>query len=194
MSEFHDKSRPQISVSMEDVEDAPSPMATALVEIAADLSDCARSCRTGSNDATKDEAFRKLYVDLEHFRGQAAFIQTRPLFIDLILLVDRIESNLRPVEHGWHRRGRKPCSPRSATNCSRSWRGAAWSRWCARTTRAFDPHLQRAIRVEPTSLPSEHNLTQFVRRGYQADGQLLRPEDVVVLRHTPPAPTEQLLL
>jgi molecular chaperone GrpE len=175
---------------MEGVEDAPSPMAAALVEIAADLTGLREIVRDRLQyDVTKDEAFRKLYVDLEHFRGQAAFIQTRPLFIDLILLIDRVESNLL-VSTGAEQETLLTTIRDELLEILA--RRSVEPVVCEQTA-AFDPHVQRAIRVEPTSLASEHNLTQFVRRGYQADGQLLRPEDVVVLRHTPPAPTEQTL-
>jgi molecular chaperone GrpE len=191
MSEFHDKSGTSYQCGcMEDVEDAPSPMAAALVEIAADLTGLREIVQDRLQyDATKDEAFRKLYVDLEHFRGQAAFIQTRPLFIDLILLIDRVESNLL-VPTGAEQETLLTTIRDELLEILA--RRSVEPVVCEQTA-AFDPHVQRAIRVEPTSLASEHNLTQFVRRGYQADGQLLRPEDVVVLRHTPPAPTEQTL-
>jgi molecular chaperone GrpE len=177
-------------VLSEDVEDAPSATATALVEIAADLSDLRQIVHARlQHDTTKDEAFRKLYVDLEHFRGQAAFVHTRPLYIDLILLVDRLESTL-------------PGAPTAETaSLLTSIRDELLEILARRSVEpvvtehraAFDPHLQRAIRVEPTAVASEHNLTQFVRRGYQANGLLLRPEDVVVLRHSPAQPTEQVL-
>jgi molecular chaperone GrpE len=191
MSEFHDNSGTSYQCEcMEGVEDAPSPMAAALVEIAADLTGLREIVRDRLQyDVTKDEAFRKLYVDLEHFRGQAAFIQTRPLFIDLILLIDRVESNLL-VSTGAEQETLLTTIRDELLEILA--RRSVEPVVCEQTA-AFDPHVQRAIRVEPTSLASEHNLTQFVRRGYQADGQLLRPEDVVVLRHTPPAPTEQTL-
>ena len=193
MSEFHDKSRPgSQSEAMDEVDDAP--LAAALVEIAADLTDLRVIVQDRlRNDATKDEAFRKLYVDLEHFRGQAAFIQTRPLFIDLILLIDRVESNMHPST-----RAHKPETETLLVTIRDELLEILARRsvepLVCEPSAAFDPHLQRAIRVEPTSSPLEHNLTQFVRRGYMADGQLLRPEDVVVLRHTPPPPTEHTLL
>jgi molecular chaperone GrpE len=162
-------------------------MATTLVEMAADLSSLREVVQERLQyDATKDEAFRKLYIDLDHFRGQAAFVQTRPLYIDLILLVDRVESTLPAA-----------ATPETGTLLT-TIRDELLEILARRSVEpvicapgaAFDPHLQRAIRVEPTSLLSEHNLTQFVRRGYHANGQLLRPEDVVVLRHSPPAQPE----
>jgi molecular chaperone GrpE len=174
---------------MQDVEDAP--LAAALVEIAADLTGLREIVQHRLQyDATKDEAFRKLYVDLEHFRGQAAFIQTRPLLIDLILLIDRVESNL-----GTHTRETETLLMTIRDELLEILARRSVEPVACEANAAFDPHLQRAIRVEPTLVAEEHNLTQFVRRGYQADGQLLRPEDVVVFRHTPPpAPTEQRLL
>jgi molecular chaperone GrpE len=179
---------------MEDVEDAPSPMAAALGEIAADLTGLREIVQDRLQyDATKDEAFRKLYVDLEHFRGQAAFLQTRPLYIDLILLIDRVESNLLPSTAADTAERETLLTTIRDELLEILARRSVEPVVCEQSA-AFDPHVQRAIRVVPTSLPAEHNLTQFVRRGYLADGQLLRPEDVVVLRHTPPAPTEQTLL
>jgi molecular chaperone GrpE len=183
-----------------DVEDPPSPVATALAEIAADLSGLRETVHERLQyDATKDEAFRKLYIDLEHFRGQAAFVQTRPLYIDLILLVDRVEGSL-VASTGAAKGETKTSTPRSEAERGllTSIRDELLEILARRSVEpvvceqgaAFDPHVQRAIKVEPTSMPAEHNLTHFVRRGYQADGQLLRPEDVVVLRHTPTPPPE----
>ena len=113
----------------------------------------------------------------------------RPLYIDLILLVDRVEVSLLAASGA----GKAAIETLLATI-----RDELLEILARRSVEpvvcepgaAFDPHLQRAIRVEPTALSADHNLTQLVRRGYLADGQLLRPEDVVVLRHSPPAPTE----
>ena len=117
----------------------------------------------------------------------------RPLLVDIILLIDRVESNLPPSSTAGSAETQTLLATIRDELLEILARRSVEPVVCEQSA-AFDPHVQRAIRVEPTSLPSEHNLTQFVRRGYQADGQLLRPEDVVVLRHTPPAPTEQTLL
>jgi len=114
----------------------------------------------------------------------------RPLLVDIILLIDRVESNLPPSSTAGNAETQTLLATIRDELLEIPARRSVEPVVCEQHV-AFDPRLQRAIRVEPTSLPSEHNLTQFVRRGYQADGQLLRPEDVVVLRHTPPAPTEQ---
>ena len=40
-----------------------------------------------SYDAEKEEAFSRLYKDLEHFRGEALAERLRPVLLDLILLL-----------------------------------------------------------------------------------------------------------
>jgi molecular chaperone GrpE (heat shock protein) len=117
----------------------------------------------------------------------------RPLLVDIILLIDRVETNLPPSSTTGSAETQTILATIRDELLEILARRSVEPVVCVENA-AFDPHLQRAISVEPTSRPSEHNLTHFVRRGYQADGQLLRPEDVVVLRHTPLAETEPTLL
>lgn len=131
-------------------------------------------------DATKEEAFQRLYEDLEQFRGEASFVQTRPLYLDLVLLLDRLHGSVEPwrehspqvadflvsledeVEEILARRGVLPLSA---------------------SGRSFDPAQHRVIQIEETEDPAEHNsIARVVRRGYEWNDRLLRAEEVVVRR------------
>jgi molecular chaperone GrpE len=134
-------------------------------------------------DATKEEAFSQLYNDLNHFRGQSGLLQARPLYIDLILLLDRLENSLQE----WRSAG-------AVVNLLASFHEEILEILARRNIQqivpldtTFDPKIQRAIAIEPITDPSEHNMiARVARRGYEAEGQVLRAEEVVVRRYARP--------
>src|SRR5581483_11953555 len=48
-------------------------------------------------DRVKEEAFNRLYAEVEEVRQERSFQQLRPLLMDLILLYDRIEMGIRHI-------------------------------------------------------------------------------------------------
>ena len=69
----------------------PRQVLDALSDLATDLSSLKRTVEDRlSYDKAKEEAFDRLYADLENLKKNAAFEQIRPLYMDLILLFDRI--------------------------------------------------------------------------------------------------------
>ncbi|MBA4495793.1 nucleotide exchange factor GrpE [Paenactinomyces guangxiensis] len=135
-----------------------------------------------SYDKTKEAAFDKLYKEMEELKQDQELNQLRPLYIDLILHFDRMESIYR---HGsvspelteilktlsgelieiLYRRGVEPLYTQSDY---------------------FDPKTQQAVKVEPTSNPAEDNkIVGIVRHGFKYKEVILRPIEVVVKKYQP---------
>jgi molecular chaperone GrpE len=131
-------------------------------------------------DATKEEAFRRLYEDLEQFRGESSFVQTRPLYLDLVLLLDRLDASVEP----WRERSPEAAdflvSLAEEVEEILARRGVLPLPACGG---AFNPAQHRVVQVEETDDPEEHNsIARVVRRGYEWNDRLLRAEEVVVRR------------
>jgi molecular chaperone GrpE len=130
-------------------------------------------------DEAKADVLRRAYQDLEDARRHATRLEWRPLYLDLILLLDRVENGVA------------------------AWTGTPAVEDFVSTVRdeiveilarqgvvpvvsvdtRFDPHRQRALSVAPTDDPTvDHAVLSVVRRGYECDGFVLRPEEVVVAR------------
>jgi molecular chaperone GrpE (heat shock protein) len=129
-----------------------------------------------SYDDTKEEAFRQLYEDLERFRALAGAAQNKPVLIDVILLLDRVEKGVEAkpedefvasirdeLSELLARRGVSAISPPGD---------------------GFDPQLQRAVGTRPTRDEAAHNtVAEVARTGYEYEGQVLRAAEVIVYRH-----------
>jgi molecular chaperone GrpE (heat shock protein) len=133
-------------------------------------------------DKTKEEAFERLYGELDQVKRNTAFEAIRPLYMDLILLYDRIDNARRDLRE------------RSGADVSQFLGSIAEELLEVLYRREvevmdgsptlFDPTLQRAIGSEPTPVEAEHNqVCRIVRRGFRHGGRVLRPEEVVVKRH-----------
>ena len=67
---------------------------TSLDQLAADLSAIKRDIAERIRyDLAKEEAFDRLYRQLDELRSEREFDQLRPLYLDLILFFDRIEQS-----------------------------------------------------------------------------------------------------
>lgn len=122
-------------------------------------------------------SLRQLTDELAQARRQ----ELRPLYLDMILLLDRVENGLSAwrdapaveefvatvrdeIAEILARRGVTPVTAPDA--------------W-------FDPKLQRAVKAIPTQNPEEdRRVVEIVRRGYECDGYILRPEEVIVSRYS----------
>jgi molecular chaperone GrpE len=134
-----------------------------------------------SYDKAKEDAFEKLYVELEELKRNSVFEQLRPLFIDFILLFDRLE-NVRNEVSGSNG------VPKTVGDIVRTVSEELVEILYRReielvktTSDLFDPSLQQAIGTEPTTVESENNrVARVIRRGFRYRNRLLRPEEVIV--------------
>lgn len=133
-------------------------------------------------DETKEEAFRRLYSDLETFKQWATAYQFRPLYLDIILLMDRLD-----ILIGSHRAEDPCCAALTSVHAELSEilarRGVNES---MSVSNLFDPKLQHAVDVAQTEDSEQHHtVAQVLRPGYETEGGILRPADVVVRKYIP---------
>jgi molecular chaperone GrpE (heat shock protein) len=127
-------------------------------------------------DAAKEEAFRQLYEDLERFRSLASEAQYKPILIDIILLLDRLEKGIEAQPEDAFL-----ASIRDELSEILARRGVSAM---SSMEERFDPLRQRAVGVRPAADSLSHNtVAEVARTGYECDGQILRAAEVIVYRH-----------
>ncbi|SHF08898.1 GrpE protein [Seinonella peptonophila] len=134
-----------------------------------------------SYDKTKEMAFDRLYQEMEELKQEQTFNELRPLYIDLILLIDRMEQ----IEFDLEENG--AASP-EVENIMVTLKNEVLEILYRRgveqiehTPEYFDPTFQKVVDTEPTYNPSEDNLVVGIRRdGYRFQDMVLRPEEVVI--------------
>ena len=132
-----------------------------------------------AKDATKEKAFDYLYGELETVKQNSSFERFKPLYLDLILLFDRVD---------------RVCLGQTAVSGGEMYNFLLTLReellevlyrqnieLVSSDGKAFDPTQQRAISTETTEVKAENNqLAEIVRRGFRYQNRLLRPEEVIV--------------
>jgi molecular chaperone GrpE len=132
-------------------------------------------------DQVKEEAFDRLYAEVEEVRQDRAFQQLRPVLIDLILLYDRIEQGIQQIRE-------LEASLPGVVQLLKSFRDEVLEilyrqdvEMIVVASPTFDRTLQQAIKIEPTALIDEHNhVACVIRRGFRYRNRILRPEEVIV--------------
>ena len=132
-------------------------------------------------DRVKEEAFDRLYAEVEEVRQERSFQQLRPLLMDLILLYDRIELGIRQMQE---LEGSMP----GVAQLLKSFRDEVLEILYRRDVEAivvgsstFDRSLQQVIKLQPTAFAREHNqVVRVVRRGFRYRNRVLRSEEVIV--------------
>lgn len=131
-------------------------------------------------DETKERLFDKLYAELEALKKNSAFEDLRPLYMDLILLFDRIEHVRRDASEA------STSYPEFLKTISDEVLEILYRRDVEvihNDNTLFDPSIQRAVAVEPTEQETENNaVVRIVRSGFRHKDRLLRPEEVIVRR------------
>lgn len=135
-------------------------------------------------DKTKEQAFERLYEEMDQMKQDQELTNLRPLYIDLILLHDRMEMIYKDgAENGslspevadllkslngelmeiLYRRGVEPIFLESIT---------------------FDPRYQEVVQVIPTEIREEDNeIAAVVRNGFRYKDVILRPAKVIIKKH-----------
>ncbi len=138
------------------------------------------------NDKTKEAAFERLYQEMDELKQDRELNQLRPLYIDLILLIDRMNNIYKEkVNNG-------SASP-EITNLLESLSHELIEILYRRSVELivcpspiFDPSKQQVIGVVQTSNPQEDNyVVEVVRHGFKYKDVLLRPEEVVIKKYKP---------
>jgi molecular chaperone GrpE len=132
-------------------------------------------------DHVKEEAFDRLYAEVEEVRQERSFQQLRPLLMDLILLYDRIEQGIQQM---YELEG----NSLGVIHLLTSFRDEVLEILYRRDVEmivvgsiAFDRTLQQVMKLQPTALAEEHNqVARVVRRGFRYRNRILRSEEVIV--------------
>lgn len=139
-----------------------------------------------SYDKAKEQAFERLYQEMDELKQDQELAKLRPLYIDLILFHDRMESIYKnAIESGM-------LSP-ELQDLLKSLNGELMEILYRRgvepilfTSCTFDPKIQEVVRVEPTDNPAEDNLIiDIVRHGFKYKDVILRPTKVVIKKYQP---------
>ena len=137
-------------------------------------------------DKAKESAFERLYAELDELKRDSAFNQLRPLYADLILLFDRIDN----LSEGQHHDDIPAADYLITLKTFRDeLRELLYRRGVEiiRTDQTkFDCTWQRAVGTEDTIHDQEDSyVSRVVRKGFTAEGRLIRPEEVIVKRFKP---------
>lgn len=137
-------------------------------------------------DSAKEEAFDYLYKELDDLKKNAAFDQVRPLYIDLILLFDRIESIRKDIDLSSPSTISLPETFKTLNDELLEILLRRGVELIKTSAGPFNPKCQQAIATQPTSLESEDSLVaSVVRRGFRYGDRIIRPEEVVVNKYEP---------
>jgi molecular chaperone GrpE len=136
-----------------------------------------------SYDKTKEAAFDRLYQEMEELKHNQELNQLRPLYIDLILLIDRMNNIYKDkLDAG-------TVSP-ELTNILKTLSAELVEILYRRgvepiygTSNLFDPKIQQVVEVVPTANAQEDGqIVEVVRHGFKYKEIILRPEDVIIKR------------
>jgi molecular chaperone GrpE (heat shock protein) len=130
-------------------------------------------------DEAKEGAFQQLYEDLNQFRALALAAQSNPILIEIIRLQDRVEEGLADEpEDNFILSVREELSEILARH------GVVE---IVHAESRFDPQTQHALGARDTAEEAMHkSVAEIKRKGYQRNGQVLRPAEVIVYRHVRP--------
>lgn len=140
-----------------------------------------------SYDQEKETAFDYLYAELEAVKQERAFEQVRPLFIDLMLLFDRVESCRQEMIDS------ASASPAFAQILQTI--GDELLEVLSRreveiltiTSPVFDREVQQVVGTRPASSEAANNqVVRVVRRGFRYRNRIIRPEQVIVSKYPSP--------
>lgn len=134
-----------------------------------------------SYDAVKEDAFSRLYREMDESRAEQKHHQFRPIYLDLILLLDRIEQNHANVVSGNTLNETFAPLLKSLGDevLEILFRGEVEP--ISQLSPKFDPTIQRAVGVEGALEQQEHHdVARVVRRGFKFGNHVLRAEEVVI--------------
>ena len=159
-------------------------IASLLQQIASDAAETRRLVNERiRRDETKERAFDRLYSELEEHKRQQAVDFLKPLYLDIALVIDRLDRMQRA-------HAQQEVSLEDISAFHETLRGELLEVLQRRgvepipTEReVFNPRLQRAIGTREVKEQAENNqVLEVVRVGYKADEQVIRPCEVIVGR------------
>lgn len=138
-----------------------------------------------SYDKEKERAFDLLYSELQELKANSAFDNIKSLYLDLILLLDRIQ-NIKDciIEERDHSISTKNILQSVIDEVLETLLRQEVEVISNDLGTTFDPHTQKAIQTQETQIESENNkVFRFIRRGFRYGERILRPEEVIVSKY-----------
>ncbi|MFC7443332.1 nucleotide exchange factor GrpE [Laceyella putida] len=137
-----------------------------------------------SYDKTKEAAFDRLYKEMEELKQDQELNQLRPLYIDLILLIDRMNTIYNDKLDTGHK---NPELVGILQTLSHEVLEILYRRGVeliVAPSNKFDPRIQQVVEVIPTKNPAEDGqVVHMVRHGFKYKDVVLRPEEVVIKKY-----------
>lgn len=136
-------------------------------------------------DQTKEDAFQRLYKELDEAKRTTLSDSLRPFFMDLILLYDRTKLQVQDAE------ARSAESDGGGTfieSLLQEIEEILFRRGIERVVDArsdFDAKVHRAVQVRPTdNAELDGQIVEVVRDGFVAFGRTVRPQEVIVAKYS----------
>lgn len=152
-------------------------------ELAENLTAAGEASRVGR------DAFEALHEELQQYKSDFQYQQEKPLLLDLLLFYDSLEwfqKNLKGEE----------CSPEVVSDSLEylldEFLEILYRRGVVPVGQRdrFDRRTHKAIKAVPTPDPAAHEkVEEVLKRGFKRGDKVLRPEEVVILRHEEDPPS-----
>jgi molecular chaperone GrpE (heat shock protein) len=138
-------------------------------------------------DKEKEKAFDLLYTELQALKENSAFDSVKSLYLDLILLLDRVE-NIKESITDDKIENRSDSIKNILTSVSEEVLEILLRQQIeviqTVSGTPFNPSCQKAIQTQETDVESENNkVFSIVRRGFHYGNRILRPEEVIVSKY-----------
>ncbi|MCB9669326.1 MAG: nucleotide exchange factor GrpE [Alphaproteobacteria bacterium] len=136
-----------------------------------------------SEDRVREKAFDQLYEELRQYKEDFLFQAEKPLLLDLLLFYDSLN---------WFQESliKQEMSPDVVADSFQYLIDEFLELLYRRdvvpfeSTQKFDRKRQKAVKVEPTDdAGADQTIKQVLKRGFNRSDKILRPEEVVILRH-----------
>lgn len=138
-------------------------------------------------DKEKEKAFDLLYNELQSLKENSAFDTVKSLYLDLILLLDRVE-NIKESVNDDKIENRSDSIKNILISVSEEVLEILLRQQIEVIETVpgtpFNPSYQKAIQTQKTDVESENNkVFSIVRRGFHYGNRILRPEEVIVSKY-----------
>jgi molecular chaperone GrpE (heat shock protein) len=142
-----------------------------------------------SRDRAKEEAFDRLYEELDRIKRHAAVLDNKPLYIDLMLLYDRMGVACEQATHASEEPGEVVRSLREELKEILTRRDL---HLISTVDDCFDRRLQRAVSTEVCiSQEQDGKVLRVLREGFSCGELVIRPQEVVIARYRPSPAADQ---
>lgn len=137
-----------------------------------------------SQDRVREKSFDQLYEELRQYKEDFLFQAEKPLLLDLLLFHDSLN---------WFQESliKQEMSPDVVADSFQYLIDEFLELLYRRdvvpfeTSEKFDRKRHKAVKVEPTSdAAADQMVKQVLKRGFMRSDKILRPEEVIIHRHT----------